>query len=148
MKTRLTLPAMQCIDKSPWHDRRIYSFCQDALSLILITDYYCHQRLRLRFAKNCLKNENFSKLFPLSNSRHGMKVRDPLKYKIKKANTERYKKSSVIYMQRLLNEDCKKRKKEMNDLNNELSKSNKWKMNKSPFSQVNYVSTFDYHCRK
>ena len=104
--------------------------------------------IAMRFAKNCLKNENFSKLFPLSNSRHGMKVRDPLKYKIKKANTERYKKSSVIYMQRLLNEDCKKRKKEMNDLNNELSKSNKWKMNKSPFSQVNYVSTFDYHCRK
>ena len=53
-----------------------------------------------------------------------------------------------VSMQRLLNEDCKKRKKEMNDLNNELSKSNKWKMNKSPFSQVNYVSTFDYHCRK
>ena len=47
-----------------------------------------------------------------------------------------------------MNEDHKKRKKEMNDLNNELSKSKKWKMNKSPFSQVNYVSNYDYHCRK
>ena len=102
----------------------------------------------MRFAKNCLKNENYSKLFPLNNPRHGMRVRDPLKYKINKANTERYKRSSIIYLQRLLNENNKKRKKEMNDINNELSKSKNWKMNKSPFSQVNYVSNFDYHCRK
>ena len=106
------------------------------------------QIIAMRFAKNCLKNENYSKLFPLNNPRHGMRVRDPLKYKINKANTERYKRSSIIYLQRLLNEDNKKRKKEMNDINNELSKSKNWKMNKSPFSQVNYVSNFDYHCRK
>ena len=65
-----------------------------------------------------------------------MKVRDPLKYQIKKANTERYKGSSVIYMQRLLNEDHKKRKREMNSLNIELSTSKKWKT--SPYSQVNH----------
>ena len=100
-----------------------------------------------RFAKNCLKNENFSKLFPLNNPKHGMKVRDPLKYQIRKANTERFKCSSVIYMQKLLNEDYKRRRKEMNDLNNKLSSSKKWIMNKSPYSQVNYVSN-DYHCRK
>ena len=75
-----------------------------------------------------------------------MKVRDPLKYQIKKANTERYKGSSVIYMQRLLNEDHKKRKREMNSLNIELSGSKKLKT--SPYFQVNYVSNYDYHCRK
>ena len=105
------------------------------------------QAIALRFAKNCLKNVNFSKLFPLKNPRHGMKVRDPLKYQIKKANTERFKGSSVIYMQKLLNEDHKKRRREMNDLNIKLSTSEKWIMNKSQYLQVNYVSN-DYHCRK
>ena len=76
-----------------------------------------------------------------------LKVRDPLKYQIKKANTERFKCSSVIYMQKLLNEDYRRRRKEMNDLNNKLSTSKKWIMKKSPYSQVNYVSN-DYHCRK
>ena len=77
-----------------------------------------------------------------------MKVRDPLKYQIKKANTERYKGSSIIYMQRLLNEDHKKRKREMKNLNNELSRSKKLKANNFPYLQVNYVSSHDYHCRK
>ena len=74
-----------------------------------------------------------------------MRVRDPLKYQIKKANTERFKGSSIIYMQRSLNEDLKKRRTEMNDLNIELSTSKKWIMDNS---QVNYVSNYDYHCRK
>ena len=54
-----------------------------------------------------------------------MEVRNPLKYQIKKANTERYKNSSIPYMQRLLNDDSKKRKREMIDLNMELSKQKK-----------------------
>ena len=54
-----------------------------------------------------------------------MKVRNPLKYQIKKANTERYKNSSIPYMQRLLNGDSQKRKREMSDLNMELSKPKK-----------------------
>ena len=82
----------------------------------------------MRFAKNCLKNGNYSKLFPLNNPKHGMKVRDPLKYQIKRANTERYKGSSIIYMQKLLNDDYRRRKKEMKEFNNELNNP-----------QVNYV---------
>ena len=68
-----------------------------------------------------------------------MRVRDPLKYQIKKANTERFKGSSIIYMQRSLNEDLKKRRTEMNDLNIELSTSKKWIMDNS---QVNYSVFF------
>ena len=81
----------------------------------------------LRFAKNCLKNKNFSKLFPLNSQKHVMKVRNPQKYRINKANTERYKDSSIPYMQRLLNEEIKKRKKDMDELDIELSKSKKRK---------------------
>ena len=57
-----------------------------------------------------------------------MQVRNPLKYQINKANTERYKNSSIPYMQRLLNYDHQKRKREMSDLNTELSKSKKMKV--------------------
>ena len=41
------------------------------------------------------------------------------------ANTERYKSSSIPYMQRLLNDDNRKRKREMDDLSIELSKPKK-----------------------
>ena len=82
----------------------------------------------MKFAKNCLKNGNFSKLFPLNSQGHAMQVRNPLKYQINKANTERYKNSSIPYMQRLLNYDHQKRKREMSDLNTELSKSKKMKV--------------------
>ena len=44
-----------------------------------------------------------------------MTVRNPLKYQIKKANTERLKFSTIPYMQRILNDDVKKRKKDMID---------------------------------
>ena len=111
-----------------------------------------HERreaIALRFAKNCLKNENFSKLFPLNNQKHGMTVRNPLKYQIKKANTERLKVSTIPYMQRILNDEVKKRKKDMMDMNNELSISKTRKLeNNSKNLQVNYVNCNDYHCRK
>ena len=79
----------------------------------------------LRFAKNCLIDQNFSKLFPLNSQKHVMEVRNPHRYRINKANTERYKRSSIPHMQRLLNDEIKKRKKDMNDLDIELSKSKK-----------------------
>ena len=63
-----------------------------------------------------------------------------------KANTERYKSSSIPCMQRLLNDDNKKMKREMNDLSIELSKPKKKKLINSSLSmQVNYVSSHDYH---
>ena len=61
--------------------------------------------ISLRFVKNSLKNANFSKLFPLKKVGHVMSVRNPLKYYINKANTERYKKSTITYLQRLLNKE-------------------------------------------
>ena len=74
------------------------------------------EMISLRFVKNCLKNSNFSKLFPLKKINHVMSVRNPLKYYINKANTERYKKSTIPYLQGLLNKDYVKRKAELNDL--------------------------------
>ena len=127
-----------------------YSNYEDALKQTNMESL--HERremIALRFAKNCLKNGNFLKLFPLNNQKHEMIKRNPLKYWVKKANTQRLKVSTIPYMQRILNDDVKKRKKDMMDINNELSKSKTRKLeNNSKNLQVNYVNCHDYHCRK
>ena len=72
--------------------------------------------ISLKFAKNCLKNENFSKLFPLKRKKHAMNVRNPDKFIVKNANTERYKRSTIPFLQRQLNVDDYKRKVELKKL--------------------------------
>ena len=64
-----------------------------------------------------------------------MSVRNPLKYQINKANTERYKNSAIPYLQRLLNREHLKRKADFKEL--ETSVSKKIRINNS---LVNYVS--------
>ena len=59
------------------------------------------------FAKNCLKNDKMKKLFPLAKKKHKMDTRSQEKFKVHSAKTERYKKSSIIYMQKLLNAEEK-----------------------------------------
>ena len=65
--------------------------------------------LCLKFAQKCLKNENTRHMFPLHSSSHNMakNIRHHEKYHVQHANTERLQKSSIPYMQRLLNNDCK-----------------------------------------
>ena len=128
--------------------RNDYQSYKDALKLTNLESLDDRREaLSMRFARNCLKNENFSKLFPLNNQRHGMKVRNPLKYHIKMANTERYKTSSIPYMQKLLNDDNKKRKREISDLNNELSKS-KRKKKRTVSNYASELCQYDYHFGK
>ena len=105
------------------------------------------ETIGLRFVKNSLKNANFSKLFPLKKFDHVMSVRNPLKYQINKANTERYKKSSIPYLQGLLNKDYAERKAEFNNL---LTFKHVMKRRKTlivdkkrPPMQVNYVGYAD-----
>ena len=69
------------------------------------------EMLCLKFAKNCLKNEKMKKLFPLEKQGHHMKKRSQSIFKINQARTSRYKNSAIPFMQRLLNEDFKKREK-------------------------------------
>ena len=80
--------------------------------------------------KNSLKNVNFSKLFPLKKFKHVMSVRNPLKYHVNKASTERYRKSTVPYLQRQLNRENLKRKSDFNDLQT-LNKPKKRRTNNS-----------------
>ena len=73
-------------------------------------------KMALTFAKRSLKLENFSKLFPLNESDHLMSKRNPQKYVINISNTERHKKSAVPFLQKLLNEDYSKQKKNLSKL--------------------------------
>ena len=50
------------------------------------------EKLSLKFAKKCLKNENFKKLFPLRKKNHVMEKRQTEKFFIRNVNTESYKK--------------------------------------------------------
>ena len=63
------------------------------------------KKLSLNLAKKCTKNEKMKHLFPLYKSKHSMKKRKQLMYKVNSAKTERYKKSPIVYMQNLLNDD-------------------------------------------
>ena len=53
------------------------------------------EKLSLKFAQNCTRNELVSDLFPLNN------MRNKEKYKVTFANTDRLKNSAVPYLQRL-----------------------------------------------
>ena len=83
------------------------------------------EMLSLKFAKKCLNNANYSKVFPLNKLNHGMSLRNPMKYAVKKANTERLKRSSIPYKQNLLNLDNRKRKMRLDDLDNQLNQTKK-----------------------
>ena len=67
------------------------------------------EKLNLNFAKKCLKIDKMKVLFPMSSKNHEMKTRDIKKYKVNKAKKERRKNSSVIYMQKLLNDNLVKK---------------------------------------
>ena len=63
--------------------------------------------LCLNFAKKCVKNPKTTHMFPQNVKKHHMETRIPEKFKVYHAKTERFRKSSIIYMQNLLNEDEK-----------------------------------------
>ena len=86
-----------------------YENYESALKLLnLDTLFKRREKLCLRFAKKCLKIENLKKLFPVRNSRHIMHKRKTEKYLIKNIETERYKKSAIPAMQKMLNDEEKK----------------------------------------
>ena len=62
------------------------------------------EELCLNFARKCIKNPNTKQIFPENVKNHPMKTRMEERFKVNHANTERFRKSSIIYMQHLLNE--------------------------------------------
>ena len=54
-------------------------------------------------------------MFPLKKSKHNTELRRTKKFEEKIKRTERYKKSSIPYMQKLLNEDINRMKNQMKE---------------------------------
>ena len=111
-----------------WHSSLTQENCDDlervqksAVKIILGPKYDCYKKslvkldmeslqerrefLCLTFAQKCLKNPKTKKMFPENKKEHQMETRNPEKYFVQHANTERLKKSAIIFMQNLLNEN-------------------------------------------
>ena len=81
-----------------------YSDYESALlKLNIETLYKRRELLCYRFAKKGLKLSQFKKLFPVSKSLHVMQKRNQDRFIVNSSKTERYKRSSIPSMQRLLN---------------------------------------------
>ena len=87
--------------------KKQYSNYQDSMKLLKLDSLEIRrQKLNIKFARNCLKIDKLKNIFPLNDQVHSMEKRNYDKFKVNKANTERYRQSSVPYMQRLLNSEC------------------------------------------
>ena len=74
------------------------------------------EKLSLRFAKKCLKQERMSVMFPKNNNKSTVKIRNKEPFHVNKANTERYKNSAIPFLQRKLNESINIEKKQLKAL--------------------------------
>ena len=52
----------------------------------------------------------------MSEPKHVMNKRNPERFVVKTANTERFQRSAITFLQRLLNEDYTKQKKDLSSL--------------------------------
>ena len=73
--------------------------------------------LCLKFAQKCLLVPKLKKRFPRNHQNHDMGKRRVESFQVKRALTERLRRSAIPYMQRLLNENEKKK----NDICRQIS---------------------------
>ena len=66
------------------------------------------KELCLNFANNCIKNGILNDHFKENTNKHEMNTRNPEKYEVLFANNDRMRKSSIVFMQQLLNEEHEK----------------------------------------
>ena len=85
--------------------RKYKSYEQSLQVLDLPTLDTRRNQLTLNFAKKCIENKKMAYLFPLKEKKHDYRIRKTQKYQIQFANTERLKKSPIIFMQTLLNKE-------------------------------------------
>ena len=86
----------------------------------------------LKFAKQCLKIDKMKKFFGKNYTEHSMMKRDSNAFKVVRAQTERYRKSAIPFMIRMLNSCESEKRKLLKQLD--------------PPVPVNYGSASPYHC--
>ena len=89
---------------------------KNALKVVrLVTLEERRQKLCLKFAKACVRHEKLNDMFPKQRYSHNMDMRQNDKFVIKRARTERLKRSAVV--NRLLNQEESEKRKLMRQIN-------------------------------
>ena len=84
--------------------------CENALLILNLETLQKRRKdLCLNFTKSCIKNDKLTDLFHEKNQTNSINLRNAEKYEVFSVNTDRMRKSSVIYMQNLLNSDHKEK---------------------------------------
>ena len=90
-----------------------YKNYQNALNFLELENLENRREfLCLKFAKKALKNKKMKSLFIPNQKSHEMETRNQYHFNINNANTFRLQNSPIIYMQKLLNDDTKTRRKQ------------------------------------
>ena len=76
------------------------------------------EKLCLKFAKACVRHEKLSDMFPKSNKMHLMDKREKEVYCVKRAKTERLRRSAIVNMQKLLNNEASKKREILTKISN------------------------------
>ena len=108
---RVQKAAVRLINGKPYES---YSETLKELGIMRLSER--RERICLKFAKSCLRLDNFKKLFPMHVSKHIMKTRHDEKFQVSKSNGKRYENSAVPKMLRLLNKEDKIRKQNFDKL--------------------------------
>ena len=84
----------------------IYWNYEDALKVLKLEPLHeRREKLLLKFGKQCTMLEQSKDLFPLKQKNHSMNTMTGEKYEVVKCNTERFRDSTVPYIQRILNKE-------------------------------------------
>ena len=124
---RVQKAAVRLINGKPYES---YSETLKALGIMRLSER--REMICLKFAKSCLRLENFKKLFPMHVNKHEMKKRHGEKFQISKSNGKRHENSAIPKMLRLLNKEHK------------IKKQNFDKLKKSVLSPTNFAFTRIY----
>ena len=99
---------VKLILKNEYREDSDDSYEESLMKLNLETLEVRRNHLDLNFAKNCMEHDKFKDLFLQNEKLHLMETRHHEEFQVFHANTERLKKSSIIHMQNLLNNETKK----------------------------------------
>jgi hypothetical protein len=77
---------------------------QSLISLKMDSLHLRREMLLYSFGKKCILLDQTKELFPKSNKVHDMKTRNKEEFQVIHTNTERFRNSTIPYIQRMLNE--------------------------------------------
>ena len=127
---RVQKSAMRCILGDSY---RGYKDALEKLGLMTLEER--RNQMCFKFAKQSLKLDKMKKFFTRNNNSHAMDIRSSEFCKVERYQTERFGKSAIPFMIKLLNDN----QRETNEKFKKLQKLH-------PIIPVNHVCTSPYHC--